>query len=147
MIGGLDGSGNFFSSVKIAQLALKHRENKNQRQRIMAFVGHPVPEDQQKCEELGRRLKMNNVAIDIINFSNPANESKLSALVTAASKDDNCHFLNVPSGSDNLQGVLFSSSIFASEFDAPAGAGIGGAMPSGDADMDSEMAKAIELSL
>jgi 26S proteasome regulatory subunit N10 len=27
----VDGNGNFFNSVKVAQLALKHRENKNQR--------------------------------------------------------------------------------------------------------------------
>ncbi|KAJ1966821.1 proteasome regulatory particle base subunit rpn10, partial [Dimargaris xerosporica] len=34
----LGGSANFESTLQIAQLALKHRANKNQRQRIVAFV-------------------------------------------------------------------------------------------------------------
>lgn len=32
-------------SVQIAQLALKHRQNKNQRQRIVIFIGSPIQED------------------------------------------------------------------------------------------------------
>ena len=30
---------------QIAQLALKHRQNKNQRQRIVIFIGSPIVED------------------------------------------------------------------------------------------------------
>ncbi len=41
----IDGDSNFSASVQIAQLALKHRQNKNQRQRIVIFVGSPVAED------------------------------------------------------------------------------------------------------
>lgn len=41
----IDGDCNISSSVQIAQLALKHRQNKNQRQRIVIFVGSPVGED------------------------------------------------------------------------------------------------------
>jgi len=51
--------------------------NKNQRQRIIIFVGHPIEEDEAACEELGKRLKRNNVNIDIINFANPDNVPKL----------------------------------------------------------------------
>lgn len=36
---------NFSASVQIAQLALKHRQNKNQRQRIVIFAGSPLAED------------------------------------------------------------------------------------------------------
>lgn len=91
----------------------------------MLFVGHPILEEEQKCEELGRRLKLNNVAIDIINFANPDNSPKLEALVNAANKEDNSHFLNVPSDFDNLQGILFTSSILNEDF---GGAGVGGAL-------------------
>ena len=31
--------------LQIAQLALKHRQNKNQRQRIVIFIGSPIQED------------------------------------------------------------------------------------------------------
>ena len=40
----LEGNANLASAVQIAQLALKHRQNKNQRQRIVLFVGSPVSE-------------------------------------------------------------------------------------------------------
>ncbi len=40
----VDGQANFDSSVQIAQLALKHRQNKNQRQRIVLFMGSPLSE-------------------------------------------------------------------------------------------------------
>ena len=40
----VDGQANFDSSVQIAQLALKHRQNKNQRQRIVLFMGSPISE-------------------------------------------------------------------------------------------------------
>lgn len=36
---------NFAASIQIAQLALKHRQNKNQRQRIVIFVGSPMSVD------------------------------------------------------------------------------------------------------
>lgn len=41
----IDGDANIATSVQIAQLALKHRQNKNQRQRIVIFAGSPVKED------------------------------------------------------------------------------------------------------
>jgi hypothetical protein len=41
----IEGEANIASSVQIAQLALKHRQNKNQRQRIVIFAGSPVQED------------------------------------------------------------------------------------------------------
>ena len=42
----IEGECNLASSVLIAQLALKHRQNKNQRQRIVIFVGSPVQVEQ-----------------------------------------------------------------------------------------------------
>lgn len=41
----IEGEANISSAVQIAQLALKHRQNKNQRQRIVIFAGSPVQED------------------------------------------------------------------------------------------------------
>lgn len=40
----IEGETNFSASSQIAQLALKHRQNKNQRQRIVMFVGSPLSE-------------------------------------------------------------------------------------------------------
>lgn len=41
----IEGEANIATSVQIAQLALKHRQNKNQRQRIVIFAGSPVREE------------------------------------------------------------------------------------------------------
>ena len=100
--------------------------NKNQRQRIIIFVGHPVEEDEDACEELGKRLKRNNVNIDIINFANPDNVPKLQALINAANNSDNSHFLDVPIGVSMITDVLFTSPILHGDDVA---AGIGGGMP------------------
>lgn len=73
----INGNANLFTTVKVAQLSLKHRLNKSQSQRIIVFVGHPLLEEVADCEALGKRLKKNNVAIDIINFAHPENVPKL----------------------------------------------------------------------
>jgi len=41
----VEGHSNFSAAVQIAQLALKHRQNKNQRQRVVIFVASPLKED------------------------------------------------------------------------------------------------------
>lgn len=56
------------TGIQVAQLALKHRQNKNQRQRIIAFVGSPIKDSQASLVKLGKKLKKNNVALDIVSF-------------------------------------------------------------------------------
>eukprot|EP00960_Hanusia_phi_P031161 749117-Hanusia_phi.AAC.2 len=59
----------FEDSMKIAWSSLKHRMNKNQRPRIVALVASPlVIQDQQDLIRFGKKLRKNNVAIDIISF-------------------------------------------------------------------------------
>ena len=49
--------------------------------------------------KLGKKLKKNSVAMDIINFGEEAeNASKLEALLNAVNSDDNSHLVTVPSG-------------------------------------------------
>merc|ERR1712048_429745 len=91
----INGYAKFFSAIKVAQLSLKHRQNKQQRMRIIAFCGHPLQETVQECEDLGRRLRRNNVALDVINFANPGNKEKLQAVINACNNDNNSHFLDV----------------------------------------------------
>jgi len=64
----LGGASNLSAGIQVAQLSLKHRQNKNQRQRIIVFVGSPVTEDEAALVKLGKKLKKNSVALDIINF-------------------------------------------------------------------------------
>lgn len=41
----IEGAVDLCKSAQIAQLALKHRQNKNQRQRVVMFVGSTIQED------------------------------------------------------------------------------------------------------
>ena len=38
----IDGKSDFMTGIQIAQMALKHRSNKSQRQRIVVFVASPI---------------------------------------------------------------------------------------------------------
>ena len=160
----IDGNAQFFTAVKVAQLSLKHRMNKSQRQRIVIFVGHPIREEVADCEDLGKRLRRNNVAIDVINFAHPDNVPKLQALVSCANNNDNSHFLDVPMGVSMITNVLFTSPILSGEEGAAAnvemnGAGVpanlGGADAGGqfaeyggiNPDLDPELAMALKVSL
>jgi len=53
----IEGNANFMAAVQVAQLALKHRNNKRQEQRIIIFVGSPIKETAKELERLGKRLK------------------------------------------------------------------------------------------
>lgn len=86
------------TAIAVAQLALKHRENKNLRQRIIVFVASPLEgqaADEKAMVKLAKKLKKNNVAIDIICFGDgieePGEDGKtvLKTFVDAATSGDN----------------------------------------------------------
>jgi 26S proteasome regulatory subunit N10 len=153
------------TAIKVAQLSLKHRQNKNQRQRVIIFVGHPLKEEEKDFEDLGQFLKRNAVAVDVINFAHPENIPKLTALVTAANSSENSHFLDVPLGVAMITDVLIASPIINESENAGAanvgGGGAGAAVGSGpgaqasqfqeyggvDPNLDPELAMALRISL
>ncbi|KAG8218210.1 hypothetical protein J3R82DRAFT_3772 [Butyriboletus roseoflavus] len=75
----IGGSIDIPTAINIAQLALKHRENKNLRQRIIVFVGSPLQgtgADEREMVKLAKKLKKNNVAIDFISFGDGIEEGE-----------------------------------------------------------------------
>lgn len=98
------GSADLMTSLNVAQLALKHRENKNQRQRIVVFIASPISgaaagsslEDQ--LVKLGKKMKKNNVAIDVILFGEEGmeNEDVLGKFVEACQSGDNWYVTYFP---------------------------------------------------
>ena len=60
----IGGEINITAGIQVAQLALKHRQNKNQRRRIIVFVGSPIA-DGELVPASSRRTP---VAMDIVNF-------------------------------------------------------------------------------
>lgn len=84
------GKNDLSSSVQIAQLALKHRKNKNGEQRIILFIGSPVSDEVPALMKLGKQLKKNNVSVDVISMGDiPSNQEKMLVFVQAANSNDN----------------------------------------------------------
>ncbi|KAF5389405.1 hypothetical protein D9757_004398 [Collybiopsis confluens] len=92
------------TAIAVAQLALKHRENKNLRQRIIVFIGSPLEgpaADEKGMVKLAKKLKKNNVAVDVVCFGDgieePASEqedkSVLKTFVENANSGDNSYAL------------------------------------------------------
>lgn len=90
----IGGSIDIPTAINIAQLALKHRENKNLRQRIIVFVGSPLEgqgADEREMVKLAKRLKKNNVAVDFVAFGDGVEEETnvLKAFVDNTANSDN----------------------------------------------------------
>jgi 26S proteasome regulatory subunit N10 len=150
----LGGKFDFVSSMQVAQLVLKHRQNKNQHQRVIVFVGSPIPEDSNSLVRLAKRLKKNNIAVDVVNFGEEAvNTEKLEAFIAAVNSNDNSHLVTIPPGPHILSDILISSPIIAGE---EGGSSMGGSSagandfgPYGgvDPNLEPELALALKVSM
>ncbi|KAG8824943.1 hypothetical protein FRC18_010415 [Serendipita sp. 400] len=154
----ISGSVDVLTSISIAQLALKHRQNKNLRQRIIAFVGSPLSEgvDEKQMIKVGKKLKKNNVALDVVCFGETdLNEARLRALVESVQNNDNSHFLLVPASSHLMSDILLTSPVLRDPSEAGAGGsgdaemgGGGGGFEFGfDPSLDPELAMALRMSV
>ncbi|WWC97561.1 hypothetical protein V866_004445 [Kwoniella sp. B9012] len=154
----ISGISSLSTSISIAQLSLKHRENKNQRQRIVVFIGSPLSQEADSKEnlvKLGKKLRKNNVLIDVITFGDEGreNDDKLNALIEAVGGDES-HLVSIPPGPRFLSDVILSSPIlFDGDTNAAGGSDVGGGGFGGDGvdgidpNMDPELAMAIRMSL
>ncbi|KAH8929444.1 hypothetical protein BT69DRAFT_1311171 [Atractiella rhizophila] len=141
------GEADFVTSIQVAQLALKHRSNKNQRQRLVIFVSSPLTSPSTSVanlEKLAKKIKKNNVAVDIVlldgygaeeaeilaalggkGSGGETTEERLRKFIEGVnSSDDNSHLLVVPPGVGLLSDILISSPILSE--DMPGGFGDGG---------------------
>lgn len=69
----------FFSltqALQIGGLALKHRANDTQKQRIVCFVASTITEDIDTLKIFAKKLKKNGVAVDIISFGDCSQEQR-----------------------------------------------------------------------
>lgn len=88
------GDNKFAKALQIAQLALKHRVNKNQKERIIAFVASEIRENETEIVDICRKLRRNNTQIDLINISNNANVNMLKTIIDTVNVEDQSYLLN-----------------------------------------------------
>eukprot|EP00736_Rhodelphis_marinus_P001728 Rmarinus@m.2106 len=152
----LGGEANLTAALRVAQLALKHRQNKHQRQRIILFVGSPVKPDAKALASLGAKLKKNSVAVDVVSFGEEAeNTEKLESFINAVNNSDNSHLVTIPPGPHVLSSILMQSPVLRSggEEGEPSAGGAGGADGGSgfqfdvDPNIDPELALALRISL
>jgi 26S proteasome regulatory subunit N10 len=160
------------TAIAVAQLALKHRENKNLRQRIIVFVASPLDgpgADEQSMVKLAKKLKKNNVAVDIISYGDGIEQADadgktvLKSFVDNVTSSDNSHLLTVSPGTNLLSDALISSPILSAdrsasipeELGGTGSAAIAAAGPSTsnnfefgvDPSLDPELAMALRMSM
>ncbi|KMT09592.1 hypothetical protein BVRB_6g130470 [Beta vulgaris subsp. vulgaris] len=153
------GEMNLAAGIQIAQLALKHRQNKKQQQRIIVFAGSPVKYEKKVLEMIGRKLKKNSVALDVVDFGEDGEgkSEKLEALVTAVNNNETSHIVHVPPGASALSDVLISTPIFTGDGEggsgfaaaaaAAAAGGVSGFDFGVDPNLDPELALALRVSM
>ncbi|XP_048745283.1 26S proteasome non-ATPase regulatory subunit 4-like [Ostrea edulis] len=140
---------NFNTAVKVAHLALKHRQGRNHKMRIVVFVGSPIEDDEKEMVKLAKKLKKEKVNIDIINFGEEQlNTDKLTTFInTINGKDGNsCHLVTVPPG-PMLSEALMNSPVLVGEDGSGAGLSAVGFEFGVDPNEDPELALALRVSM
>ncbi|KAL2352200.1 hypothetical protein BJ546DRAFT_988846 [Cryomyces antarcticus] len=154
------GSSHISTGINIAALALKHRQNKSQRQRIIVFTCSPIAEDEKSMVKLAKRIKKNNISVDFIAFGDLEHDTtkKLDAFNENVRGGDGSHLAIIPPGPNLLSDSIITTPILAGE-GMVGGAGAGGAGAEGggegggnqfefgvDPSMDPELALALRMS-
>ena len=153
------GSTHLATGIQIAGLALKHRQNKSQRQRIIVFTCSPIEESEKDLVKLAKRMKKNNISIDFIAFGDlePDNTKKLEVFNENIKGGDGSHLAIIPPGPSLLSDTLVTTPILSADGVAPRGGGTeeggvesggGGGFEFGvDPSTDPELALALRMSM
>ncbi|CAG9764625.1 unnamed protein product [Ceutorhynchus assimilis] len=144
-----NGDINLHTGIRIAHLALKHRQGKNHKMRIVAFVGSPVISEEKELVKLAKKLKKEKVNVDIVSFGeDDDNSDVLTTFISTINGKDgsSSHLVTVPPG-PHLSDALISSPVIQGE-DGAGAAGLGGTYEFGvDPNEDPELALALRVSM
>lgn len=148
-----NGNINLLTGIRIAHLALKHRQGKNHKMRIVVFVGSPVTSDEKEMVKLAKRLKKEKVNVDVVSFGEDSdNNSLLTAFVNTLNGKENTsggsHLVAVPAGGCVvLSEALMSSPLIGGDGAGPSGSGMSPFEFGVDPNEDPELALALRVSM
>ncbi|CCC67194.1 hypothetical protein NCAS_0A06360 [Naumovozyma castellii] len=155
----IEGSIHLVTAIQVAALTLKHRQNKVQHQRIIVFVCSPITDKKEDLIKLGKKLKKNSIAVDVINFGElEANTEILEGFISTVNnaQEDSSHLVTIQPSTSRLLYEQIASSAVVLEHGASESMGMndgfggneGGFMDFGvDPSMDPELAMALRLSM
>ena len=144
-----EGAINLLTGVRIAHLALKHRQGKNHRSRIIVFLGSPINFDDKELEKLARKLKKEKVNVDIICFGeeNGGTDGLASFITTLNGKEGTgSHLVTIPPG-PHLADALISSPVIQGEDGTGAVGLAAGGFELVDPNEDPELALVLRVSM
>lgn len=123
----IKGSSHFSTGINVAALALKHRQNKSQKQRIIVFTCSPIDEDEKSLVKLSKRMKKTGISIDIIAFGELGDETtkKLEAFSENCQSAEGSYLAIIQPSSNLLSDSLVTTPILGG--DGTSGAGGAGA--------------------
>lgn len=111
----IKGNAQLINAIKVAHLALRHRQNRAQKMRIVMFVGSPIEGiDKAEFTKLAKKLKKEKINVDFICFGEAISEENqlLSEFVdTLNGKDNQTSNILVVSGGSKLIEALVTSPI------------------------------------
>lgn len=154
------GSAHLATGIQVAGLALKHRQNKSQRARIIVFVCSPVEEVEGDLIKLAKKMKKTNTSVDFVLFGDidEDNHQKLEAFNKEVKGNrEGSNLVTIPPSGKLLSDQLLSTPILLGEAAATSSGG-GGAETGGgaatedfpfgfDPSVDPELALALRMSL
>lgn len=138
-----DGSINIVSGFRVAQLALKHRQDKQHKMRIIAFIGSPISADSQELITLAKKLRKEKVNVDVVCLGEEdANIVLLTGFIDTLNGKDgiNNNLVMIPPCADPA-GALVNSPIVQGEV------GLEDTGLSLDQEDDADLAYALKVSL
>ncbi|KAF3050248.1 hypothetical protein E8E11_002045 [Didymella keratinophila] len=155
----IKGSSHFVTGINVAALALKHRQNKSQKQRIIIFNCSPVEEDEKILIKLAKKMRKTNISIDVVAFGELSDETlkKLRAFNENSQSAEGSHLAEVQPSGTLLSDSLVTTPILGGDGSSGgAGAGSSGGDAGGsggndfefgvDPSVDPELALALRMS-
>ncbi|PHH72229.1 hypothetical protein CDD82_6115 [Ophiocordyceps australis] len=152
----IGGSSHIKRGIQIAALALKHRQNRSQRQRIIVFVCSPIEEDEKELTLLAKKMKKGNTLVDFVLFGDlddDKTQKKLEAFNKAVKGNEGSHLVVIPPSSKLLSDQLISTPVMLG--DNVSGQGASSTAPGGgdefefgfDPALEPELALALRMSM
>lgn len=152
----IGGSSHLKTGIQVATLALKHRQNRSQRQRIIVFICSPIEEDEKELTQLAKKMKKGNISVDFILFGDlddDDTQTKLQVFNDAVKGSEGSHLVVIPPSSKLLSDQLVATPILLGENASGAG-GAGGSGGGGeefefgfDPALEPELALALRMSM
>lgn len=140
------GTPKFAKSLQIAQLALKHRINKHQKERIVVFTADTMVEPESDIIDLCRKMRRNNTQIDIINISSPNNVAMLKNIIDTVNVEDKSCFLDYgPENNESLVDTVKKSPMMYNNANMGQGGGMG--FQANNDEFDDELQAVLRMSL